>query len=82
MVSRPNIAFVVGVCVRYQVDPRTLHLHSAKPILKYITGTFDYGLWYTFDTIVVLVKYRDADSAECSDDRKSTSGGYFFLATT
>ncbi|TYK22571.1 putative mitochondrial protein [Cucumis melo var. makuwa] len=34
--SRPDIAFVVGVCARYQVDPRTSHLHGAKRILKYI----------------------------------------------
>ncbi|KAA0053951.1 flocculation protein FLO11-like [Cucumis melo var. makuwa] len=51
--SRPDIAFVVGVCARYQVEPRTSHLHSAKCILKYISG--------------------------CTDDRKSTSGGCFFL---
>ncbi|KAL0548906.1 hypothetical protein IC582_013383 [Cucumis melo] len=42
--SRPDIAFVVGVCARYQVDPRTSHLHGAKRILKYIEGTFNYGL--------------------------------------
>ncbi|KAA0035588.1 putative mitochondrial protein [Cucumis melo var. makuwa] len=35
--SRPNIAFAMGVCVRYQADPRTSHLYRAKCILKYIT---------------------------------------------
>ncbi|KAA0062326.1 putative mitochondrial protein [Cucumis melo var. makuwa] len=77
--SRPDIAFAVGVCARYQVDPRTSHLHSAKRILKYVSGTFNYGIWYTFDTTGVLVGYCDADWAGCSDDRKSTSGGCFFL---
>ncbi|KAA0040705.1 retrovirus-related Pol polyprotein from transposon TNT 1-94 [Cucumis melo var. makuwa] len=53
---RPDIAFGVGVCARYQADPRTSHLYSAKRILKYIS-----------------------DWAGCTDDRKSTSGGCFFL---
>ncbi|KAL0534309.1 hypothetical protein IC582_028599 [Cucumis melo] len=78
-VSRPNINFVVNVCARYQADPRTSHLHSAKRILKYISGTFNYGLWYIFDTTEVLVGYCDADWARCSDDQKSTSEGCFFL---
>ncbi|KAL0544177.1 hypothetical protein IC582_019289 [Cucumis melo] len=77
--SRPDIAFTVGVCARYQADRRTSHLHSAKRILKYIIGTCNFGLWYTFDTTEVLVGYCDADWAVCSDDRKSTSRGCFFL---
>ncbi|KAA0051235.1 exosome complex component RRP45A-like isoform X1 [Cucumis melo var. makuwa] len=35
--------------------------------------------WYTFDTSSVLVGFCDADWTRCSDDRKSTSGGCFFL---
>ncbi|KAL4026630.1 hypothetical protein IC575_015066 [Cucumis melo] len=77
--SRPDIAFAVGVCARYQADPRTSHLHSAKRILRYISGTFNYGISYTYDTTGTLVGYCDADWAGCSDDRKSTSGGCFFL---
>ncbi|KAL0533358.1 hypothetical protein IC582_030177 [Cucumis melo] len=77
--SRPDIAFAVGVCARYQADPRTSHLHSTKRILKYITSTFKYGLWYTFDTTGVLVGYCYEDWAGYSDDRKSTSTGCFFF---
>ncbi|KAL0544292.1 hypothetical protein IC582_019405 [Cucumis melo] len=76
--SRPDITFLVGVCARYQADSRTSHLHCAKRILKYISGTFNYGLWYTFDTIGVLVGYCDANWAWCLDDQKSTSRGCFF----
>ncbi|XP_016901893.1 secreted RxLR effector protein 161-like [Cucumis melo] len=39
--SRPDIAFAVGVCDRYQADPCSSHLYSAKHILKYITGYCD-----------------------------------------
>ncbi|TYK06511.1 putative mitochondrial protein [Cucumis melo var. makuwa] len=75
-VNRPDIAFTVGVCARYQADPRTSHLYSAKRILKYITSTLNYGLRYTFDTTAVLIGYCDANWAGCSDDRKSTSVEY------
>ncbi|KAA0062989.1 putative mitochondrial protein [Cucumis melo var. makuwa] len=37
--------------------------------LAFFLGTVDYGLWYTFDTTVVLIWYCDADKAECSDDQ-------------
>ncbi|KAA0039071.1 gag-pol polyprotein [Cucumis melo var. makuwa] len=53
--SRPDIPFAVGVCDRYQADPCSSHLYSAKRILKYIAGTFNYGIWCTFDTTGVLI---------------------------
>ncbi|TYK16336.1 retrotransposon protein, putative, Ty1-copia subclass [Cucumis melo var. makuwa] len=63
----------------FQASPRISHLHAAKRILKYILHTVDYGLWYTYDTSSALVGFCDADWAGCSDDRKSTSSGCFFL---
>ncbi|KAA0063011.1 F5J5.1 [Cucumis melo var. makuwa] len=63
----------------FQASPRISHLHAAKRILKYILRTVDYGLWYTYDTSSALVGFCDADWAGCSDDRKSTSSGCFFL---
>lgn len=77
--SRPDISFSVGVCARYQARPKESHLHAVKGILKYIKGTVDLGIWYTKDTTPSLVGYSDADWADCSEDRKSTSGGCFFL---
>ncbi|KAL0540789.1 hypothetical protein IC582_020803 [Cucumis melo] len=64
--SRPDIAFAVGLCARYQADPRTSHLYNAKRILKYVLSTFNYGLWYTYDTTGTLIGYSDADWAGCS----------------
>lgn len=78
IVSKPDIAFAVGACACYQADPWTSHLHRAKRILKYITGTLNYGLCYTFDTTAILVGYCDTNWEGCSDYRKSTSGGCFF----
>ncbi|CAM8978405.1 unnamed protein product [Rhodiola kirilowii] len=76
---RPDIAQAVGVCARYQVNPKESHLMNVKRIIKYVCGKTDYGLWYTKDTNSCLVGYCDADWARNSEDRKSTSGGCFFL---
>ncbi|CAM8890311.1 unnamed protein product [Rhodiola kirilowii] len=77
--SRPDIAYAVGVCARYQVDPKESHLLQVKRIIKYVCGTIDFGIWYTKDTNPYLVGYCNADWAGNAEDRKSTSGGCFFL---
>jgi hypothetical protein len=55
------------------------HLTQVKRILKYISGTSDYGILYGHDENSKLVGYCDADWAGSADDRKSTYGGCFFL---
>ncbi|CAM8920218.1 unnamed protein product [Rhodiola kirilowii] len=77
--SRPDIAYVVGVCARYQADPKESHLLQVKRIIKYVYGTSDFGIWYTKDTNPHMVGYCNADWAGNTEDRKSTSGGCFFL---
>ncbi|KAK0582443.1 hypothetical protein LWI29_025725 [Acer saccharum] len=77
--SRPDISFSVGVCARYQADPNESHLSSVKRIIRYVNGTSNYGIWYSFDTNASLVGFSDADWAGNCDDRKSTSGGCFCL---
>ncbi|TYK28190.1 putative gag-pol polyprotein [Cucumis melo var. makuwa] len=57
--SRPNIAYVVGICARYQADPRMSHLEAVKRILKYVHGTSDFGILYSYDTTSILVGYCD-----------------------
>ncbi|KAL0545287.1 hypothetical protein IC582_020437 [Cucumis melo] len=78
-ISRPDITFTVGVCARYQASPRISHLHFDERILKYVLGTTEYGFSYTYDTSSALVGLCDTDWVGCLDDRKSTSGGCFFL---
>ena len=77
--SRPDIAFAVGVCARYQADPKVSHINQVKRILKYVSGTYNYGLMYSHGCEPALTGYCDADWASSDDDRKSTSGGCFFL---
>jgi hypothetical protein len=42
-------------------------------------GTMTYGLWYPKNQNFQLNSYSDADWEKCLDERKSTSGGAFFL---
>ena len=77
--SRPDIAFSVGVCARFQAAPKESHLTAVKQIIRYINGTSDYGIWYSKDSNECLASYSDVDWAGCIDDRKSTSSGCFYL---
>ncbi|KAL0543826.1 hypothetical protein IC582_018931 [Cucumis melo] len=59
--SRPDIAYAVGICAQYQSDPRTSHLNVVKRIIKYVHGTTDFEILYSYDTSSKLVGYCDAD---------------------
>ncbi|CAM8910635.1 unnamed protein product [Rhodiola kirilowii] len=76
--SRPDIAYAVGVCARYQVDPKESHLLQVKRIIKYVCGTADFGIWYTKDTNPHLVGYAMLIGQETLKI-ESTFGGCFFL---
>ena len=39
----------------------------------------EYGIWYPKGQDFTLVAYSNVDWVGCVDDRKSTSGGAFFL---
>ena len=61
------------------IRPKESHMNDVKRIIKYVKGTLDFGLHYTFETNVNFAGFCDADWASCLDDRHSTSGGCFFL---
>ncbi|GJR91507.1 putative ribonuclease H-like domain-containing protein [Tanacetum coccineum] len=44
--SRPDIMFAVCACSRFQVTPKTSHLHAVKRIFRYLKGKPKLGLWY------------------------------------
>lgn len=65
------------VCVRYKEDPKKSHLTFVKRIIHYISGTLDYGLWYSYDSFLIIVGYSDADWVRNVDDKKNTSSALF-----
>ena len=77
--SRPDISYSVGVCARYQANPKESYMTALKRIIKYVKTTAEFGVWYNKDTSNVLAGYSDADWARNAYDRKSTSGGCFYV---
>ena len=53
---------------------------ALKRIIKYVKTIIDFGVWYSKDTNDVLAGYSDADWAGNANDRKSTSGGCFYVS--
>ena len=76
--SRPNIVFSVGVCSRFQSNPKVSHLNTVKRIIKYVGGTCDYGLFYSKESNMSLANFSDSDWAGNADNRKSITGGCFY----
>ena len=52
---------------------------ALKRIIKYVKTTAKFGVLYSKDTSDVLTRYSDIDWAGNADDRKSTSGGCFYV---
>ena len=77
--SRPNISYSVGVCARYQANPKESHMTALKRIIKYVKTTTKFDVWYSRDTNDVLAGYSNTNWAGNADDRKSTLGGYFYV---
>ena len=68
--SRPDIAFSVGVCSRFQSNPKVSHLNAVKRIIKYVGGTCDYELFYSKYSNLSLTGFSDSDWAGNANDRK------------
>ena len=79
--SHPDISFSVGVCARFQANPKMSHLTIVKRIIKYVSGTSDFGLFYSQGSNVSLAGYSDTDWVGNADNRKSTIGGCFYVGT-
>lgn len=77
--TRPDISFSVGVVSRFMHNPTKHHMGAAKRILRYISGTTEYGMWYDRKSTGNLSGYSDSDWAGCYEDMKSTSGYLFCL---
>ena len=77
--SRPDIQLSVGICFRFQSNPKQSHLNAIKKILRHLVGTTNLGLWYEKGTFCDVIGYCDADFARDRVERKSTSGCCCFL---
>jgi hypothetical protein len=51
----------VGLISRYMETPRESHWLTAKRILRYIKGTLNFGIFYTYGKTADFVGYSDSD---------------------
>jgi hypothetical protein len=79
--TRPNICFAVNTLSQYMVDPRHVHWIAVKHVLRYLHGTFGYGLRYVSDGGVKLQGYTNSNQAGSAVDRKNTLGCCFSLVS-
>ncbi|XP_043687500.1 secreted RxLR effector protein 161-like [Telopea speciosissima] len=77
--SRPDIHQAVYMVATFQAGPKETHVAAVKRILRYLKGSMDFGLWYPKKKGFELTAYSNANWARCVDDRKTTSGGAFYL---
>ncbi|XP_059623189.1 uncharacterized protein LOC132266352 [Cornus florida] len=59
--TRPDISFSVGVCARYQADPREQQILAVKRIIRYVNSTLNYGLRYSSESNSEIAGYTNAD---------------------
>lgn len=81
--TRPDIAWSVGALARFMSAPTKEHWTAALGILRYLSGTRDFGLVYTGASRDNLLEgYCDADWAGDLDTRRSTTGFVFTVHGT
>ncbi|XP_018628104.1 secreted RxLR effector protein 161-like [Nicotiana tomentosiformis] len=79
--SRLDIISSVGLCARFQSNPKESHLKAAKRILRYLKVTQNPVLYYLSGDNFDLIGYADADYTGYLVERKSTSGMAHFLGS-
>ena len=77
--SRPNIGLAIGMVAKFSANPKESHMIKIKRDTRYLKGIEDYGLWYKKGGNLDLKMFPNADWEGSLDDRKSNSGGKFFL---
>ena len=77
--TRPDVAFALSLCSRFQANPGEAHWTAAKNILKYFRRTKGMFLVYGGVDELVVKGYTDASFQTDRDDYHSQSGHIFCL---
>jgi Reverse transcriptase (RNA-dependent DNA polymerase) len=76
--TRPDISFTVGMLGRAMAAPSAQNVVAVKRLMRYLSGTRDYGLVLSGTGESTLIAYSDADWGG-DVDRKSTSGALHYF---
>ncbi|XP_035838153.1 uncharacterized mitochondrial protein AtMg00810-like [Helianthus annuus] len=77
--TRPDIAFSVGVLSRFMQEPRKSHLFASRRALRYIKYTIGFELDFKRESRIKLKGFCDTDYARDLDERRSRSAYVFFI---
>ena len=72
--TRPDIAFAVNVLARFVNNPGKVHVQAAKRVLRYLSGTANYGIRFVRSQGPLVFGLTDADWAGDQENRRSTLG--------
>lgn len=75
--TRPDICFAIGYLSRFQELATDAHYKCLKRVLRYVKGSKHLALVYRRCDAPILLGWVDADWANCTDTRRSTSGFMF-----
>ncbi|XP_042489379.1 secreted RxLR effector protein 161-like [Macadamia integrifolia] len=76
--THPDIAFMINVLGRRQLDASKAHWTTTKKVMRYLQRIKDFKLVYSGNDRLEVIGYYDFDFNCCTNDSKSTSG-YIFL---
>jgi hypothetical protein len=76
-ITRPDLNYTFGLENQFMQVPRKPHLDGLRHILRYVSTTADYGLFYEASTELQVHGYMDADWVSSISDKRSTSSFMF-----
>lgn len=78
-ITRPELAYSVNKVCQFMHNRTVVHWQAVQHILRYLKGTFDYGLLLRKPHHLSLQGFADSDWASDPDDRRSTLGFCVYL---
>ncbi|XP_073525461.1 uncharacterized protein [Phyllobates terribilis] len=78
-ITRPDIAYAVGVVSQFMQKARKPHLEAVRRIVRYVRHTVEYGILYEAGVQHEILGFTDVDWAGDSSTRRSKSGYTFSL---
>lgn len=81
-ITRPDVNFTVQLLSQFMHQPTTVHMQTAKRLLRYLLGSPNQGILLASSSAAQLTAYCDSDWAGCPITRKSTTGYCIFLGSS
>ena len=78
--TRADITYVVNKLCKYMANPGDRHIDMFERLLRYLIGTRNLGLVYSFnESAAPVVAYSDSSHMDCVDSSRSTLAYLFFF---